>query len=119
MSKHQEEARKRHYAELDAADKIATRASIMSLETGKPYEQCQKIVMAQSPELAKVYSHGESEEDWQHPFTYSRYEADKELDKRVRRRMAEKGESFDIAYAKVFADPANSELVRCYVHNDK
>jgi hypothetical protein len=106
--------KQRHFKSLEAAAAIAEKAELIAMEKGWEYEKAATYVRKREPELAELEFHGYIRDTDEPPHLYTRKEADKILTEKVLQRQKETGEPYHVAQPKVFSDPKNSELLRCY-----
>ena len=114
----EETEKERHYRSLDAAAEIAEKASMISLERNWPIEKATEYVRKFDSRLATLEKCGYLSETESRSYAYTSKGAGDQLAEQAKELMKSEGVSYDIAISRVYADPKNDELMRCYAQAD-
>jgi hypothetical protein len=112
-----EAEQERHFKSLEAAALLAEQASKVALEKNWSYEKASKFVRARNPELCEMEVKGYVDEQESRSYSDSSLDAANILDHKAKELMKSEKIPYNIAVSRVYDDPENEELVRCYVQS--
>lgn len=110
--------KEKHYQSLQASEMLAKYAKEVQLERGWDYSRAAEYARAKHPDLAELEVKGYINEDEAHHYEYSSHEAATLIAEKAKSLMRAEQLSYDEAVKKVYADPANAEIVKCYAAAD-
>jgi hypothetical protein len=107
-----------HFKSLEASAEIAEKASLIALERDWPIEKATNYVRKLNPNLAEMEVKGYVSEQDYRSYTYTSKEAGDLLAEKATELMRSEKIPYDIAITRVYADPENEEIMRCYAQAD-
>jgi len=107
-----------HFQSLQASELLAKYAREVALERDWPYEKAANYIRSKHPDLGELYAKGYVDEEKSHHYEYSSHEAADLIAEKAKALMAKENMSYGEAVTKVYADPANEDILRCYAAAD-
>lgn len=103
-----------HFQSLQASEMLAKYATDVSIERGWDYERASRYVMHKHPDLAELAVKGYVDDQESHHYEYSSHEAGNLIAEKAKALMKSEQLPYETALKKVYADPANAEIMKCY-----
>jgi hypothetical protein len=114
----QETDTERHERSLKAADELAEKAKLISLERGWSYQRSANYVRAHDSRLAELEKHGYLSQEPSRNYTYSSLEAGEKISDLAKKLQREKKISYQAAVDEILSDPRHREVAICYSQAD-
>ena len=107
-----------HFQSLQASEAIAKYAREVALERGWSYERAAEYIRAKHSDLGELELKGYVDEEKREYFEYTSHEAATLISEKAKALMKAKKISYAEAVNRVYANPANKEICRCYAQSD-